>query len=164
MGVRRLDHAQIRGAEAIARQPGGMIVGELPARLSAFGGVRLLSGIEIRVLAGPQPSEGSRGEQGVDEAVEGFLDDHAPRLALPDAVAKISEAIGEERGDGDHSKDHRIGSAGRNGVSSEAGDENADNQAIGEPQAEEFRQGRSATGKYRQEAYWALLKFLLDGG
>ena len=80
-----------------------------------------------RVLAGPKPAKGARGQQAVDESIHDFLDGRAPRLTLPDAVAEVSQTVAQERRRAGDAKDDQIVRAGRNRVSGEIGDEEADN-------------------------------------
>src|SRR5258705_1016409 len=47
--------------------------------------------------ARPEPAKGAGSQRGVDESIEGFFDDIAPRLPFPDSVAQVSQAVGEER-------------------------------------------------------------------
>src|SRR6266404_6994574 len=47
-------------------------------------------------LSRPQPAKRPRRQQPVDQAVHHFLDRHAPRLALPYAIAQVAEPVGEE--------------------------------------------------------------------
>src|ERR1700730_6990720 len=60
----------------------------------------------LAILVRPEPSKSSCGQQGEDESVEGFLQSHAPWLALPDGVAQISQAISQKRRRADHAE-HR---------------------------------------------------------
>src|SRR6266849_8200848 len=79
-----------------------------------------------RALAGPKPAKGARGQQAVDESIDDFLDGRAPRLTLPDAVAEVSQTVAQERRRAGDAKDDQIVRAGRNRVSGEIGDEEAD--------------------------------------
>src|SRR5437879_11333401 len=79
-----------------------------------------------RVLAGPKPAKGARGQQAVNESIDDFLDGRAPRLTLPDAVAQVPQAVAEERRGAGDPKNGWIRRAGPNRVSGEIGDEEAD--------------------------------------
>src|SRR5712664_2470356 len=107
-------------------------------------------------LTRPEPAEGGSGQQGVDEAVDDFLQGHAPRLALPDAVAEMSEAMGEERGSACYAGDGETGGAGRDGASGEIRDEDTDDQAIDKPHPEELGHGDWTTGKHGQHPHGSL--------
>src|SRR5260370_40223267 len=100
------------------------------------------------ILTGPQPAKGAGGQQAVDESVEGFLEDHTPGLALPDAIDQGSQGVCKERGGASDAKHGQIVRAGRNRASREIGHEEADKQAIGEPHAEELWHGDWAAGKH----------------
>lgn len=116
------------------------------------------------VLAGPKPAKGARGQHAIDESIDDFLDGHAPGLTLPDAVAQVSQTVGQEcRGAGD-AKDGQIVRAVRNRASGEIRDEEADNQAIGEPHAQELRHGWWAAGKDGHHPDRPLIVFFDHGG
>src|SRR6266849_811735 len=114
-------------------------------------------------LTGPEPAEGGGGQQGVDESVDDFFQGRAPRLALPDAVAEMSEAMGEERRSACYAGDGEIVGAGRDGATGEIGDEDTDDQAIGKPHPEELGHGDWTTGKHGQHAHRSLLEFFYGG-
>src|SRR5215470_10119758 len=65
----------------------------------------------------PEPAESSRGQQAKNEAVENMLDNRAPRLARPDAIADLPHAVSHERNRAGHPKDREILRSGRNGAS-----------------------------------------------
>src|SRR6202047_15126 len=118
----------------------------------------------LAILVRPEPSKSSCGQQGEDESVEGFLQSHAPWLALPDGVAQISQAISQKPRRADHAEHGGISGTGRNGVRGEIRDEEADDEAIAEPQSEKLRHVRRATGVNGQKAHGSLLEFFLDCG
>src|SRR5712692_3771763 len=111
------------------------------------------------VLTRPEPAKGARGQQAVDEAVDDFLQGHAPRLALPDAVAQMSQAVGEERRSARYAEDREIGGAGREGAHGEIGDEETDDQAKDKPHPEELGHDGWTTGKHGQHTHGSLLEF-----
>src|SRR5260370_31474466 len=95
----------------------------------------------LEVLTGPEPAEGAGGQQAVDEAIEDFLQGHSPRLALPDAVAQVSQAVGEERRSARYAEHGEIRGARGDGATGEIGDEETDDEAISKPHPEEFGHG-----------------------
>src|SRR5713101_3563357 len=117
-----------------------------------------------RVLTRPKPAKGARGQQAVDESIDDFLDSDTPRLTLPDAVAQVSQTVGEERRGASDAKDGQIVRAGHNRASSEIGDEEADNQAVDEPHAQELRHGGWAARQHGHHPDWSLLVFFHQGG
>src|SRR5713226_9882399 len=110
-------------------------------------------------LTRPKPAKGACGQQAVDEAVDDFLQGHAPRLALPDAVAQMSQAVGEERRSARYAEDGEIGGAGRDGATCEISNEETDDQAIDKPHPEELGHGGWTTGKHGQHTHGSLLEF-----
>src|SRR5437870_7658539 len=112
-----------------------------------------------RVLARPKPAKCASGQQAVDQSIDDFLDGHAPRLTLPDAVAQVSQTVGEKRGGASDAKDGQIVRAGRDRASSEIGDEEADNQAVDEPHAQELRHDGWAARQHGHHPDWSLLVF-----
>src|SRR5437879_9279551 len=72
-------------------------------------------------LPGPKPPKCAGDQQAIDEAIEGFLEGHTPRLALPDAVDQGSQSESKERGGASDAKNRQIVRAGRNRVSREIG-------------------------------------------
>ncbi len=116
------------------------------------------------MLTRPEPAEGAGGQQAVDESIEDFLQGHAPRLALPDAVAQMSQAVGEERRSARYAEHGEIRGAGGDGATGEIGDEETDDEAISKPHPEEFGHGGRTTGKHGQRAYGSLLEFFYRGG
>src|SRR5271157_6458213 len=112
----------------------------------------------------PQPAERSRGQQAIHQPVDDLLQDHAPRLALPDAVAEHSQTVSHERCGASDAKDDQIVHAGRKRAPREIGGEEPDHEAIAEPQAEKLRQGGRPAGKYGHEADRPLLVFFLHSG
>src|SRR5882762_8211023 len=99
-----------------------------------------------RSLPGPKPPKCAGDQQAIDEAIEGFLEGHTPRLALPDAVDQGSQSESKERGGASDAKNRQIVRTGRNRVSREIGNEEADQQAIGKPHAEKLRHGGWGAG------------------
>src|SRR4029077_7084516 len=65
-------------------------------------------------LPRPEPAKRAGGQQAIDEAVEGFLEDRAPGLALPDAVDQGSQTESKERRSAGNAKHGQILRAGRN--------------------------------------------------
>src|SRR6266478_9420927 len=133
-----------------------------PADLHDSSPVRLATYPEV--LTGPEPAESARGQQAVDEAIEDFLQGHSPRLALPDAVAQMSHAVGEERRSACYAEDGEIRRAGRDRATGEIGDEETDDEAISKPHPEEFGHGGRTAGKHGQRACGSLLEFFYRGG
>src|SRR5258708_29620101 len=99
-------------------------------------------------LPGPEPAKSAGGQQRVDQAVESFLEGHAPRQALPDAVDQGTQGVNKERGGASNAKHGPIGRARRHCMSREIRDEEADEEEKGKPQAQELRHGDWAAGKY----------------
>jgi len=48
-------------------------------------------------LLRPQPPKRSGRQQSVNQAVDDFFDNHAPRLPLPDAICQLAQTVGHER-------------------------------------------------------------------
>src|SRR5216684_5567465 len=115
-------------------------------------------------LTRPKPPKGAGGQQAVDEAIEDFLQGHSPRLALPDAVAQMSQAVGEERRGACYAEDGEVRRAGRDRAPGEVGNEEADDQAIGKPHPEELGHGGWTAGKDGQHPYGSLLEFFYGSG
>src|SRR6266849_8262808 len=115
------------------------------------------------VLTRPEPAKGARGQQAVDEAVDDFLQGHAPRLAPPDAVAQMSQAVGEERRSARYAEDGEIGCAGRDGTPGKIGNEKTDDEAIDKPHPEELGHGGRTAGNHGQRANGPLLEFFYRG-
>src|SRR5260370_40633016 len=96
-------------------------------------------------LLGPQPAESAGGQRAINEAVERFLEDYAPRLAFPDTVDQRPQAVSKERGHASNVKHHGKPTVARNRSSRYISHEQTHEEAISEPHAEELRQsGRSA--------------------
>src|SRR5260370_34621675 len=57
-----------------------------------------LAGIRLKRMAlpGPEPAESAGGQQAVDKSIGRFLEDPAPRLALPDAVDQRPPAVNQQ--------------------------------------------------------------------
>src|SRR4029077_13536943 len=108
-------------------------------------GIRAPSRVK-EALPGPEPAKRAGGQQAIDEAVEGFLEDQAPGLALPDAVDQGSQTISEERRSAGDAKHGQLLRAGRNRASAEIGNEEADEQAVREPHPEKLRHGGRGAG------------------
>src|SRR5256885_13875663 len=102
----------------------------------------------VEFLVRPKPPKGGRGQQAEDESIEDFLQGHSPCLALPDAIAQMSQAVGEERRGTCHAENHQIVCAGRDRVPREISDEETDDQAISKPHPEELGHGGWTTGKH----------------
>src|SRR5215470_17068173 len=81
----------------------------------------------------PQPAEGSRRQQTVDESIDHFLDGIRPQLPFPDAIDELSQAVSHKPGDTGYTKDGEIRRGCRQSVRSEISDEVTDQQAVNEP-------------------------------
>src|SRR6267378_7037088 len=123
-----------------------------------------LSPSATRKSVGPEPAEGAGSQHAIDESIENFFEGHAPGLTLPDAVDHGSQAVGHKGGGARNAKHYGVARAERNGVARETGDEDADDEAISKPQAEELRHGRRATRIHGQKPDRSLLEFFLRGG
>src|SRR3977135_2877511 len=97
-------------------------------------------------LSRPEPAKCPSGQQAIDEPIERFLEDHAPRLTFPYAVDQGPQAVSKECSGASDAKHGLIVRAGRNRVSRKIGNEETDEQAISEPQAEELRHGGRGAG------------------
>jgi len=99
------------------------------------------------VLPRPKPAESAGGQQTIDETIDDFFDGYRPLLTLPDAVAQVPQAVGEERGGPGDAEDGQIACAGRNCVAGEIGDEESDQEAKDKPLDQKLRHRGRAAGK-----------------
>src|SRR5712691_908608 len=89
-----------------AVRSGSIVIG--PGRAS-----RSISHLKIATgLPGPEPAEGAGDQQTINEAIEGFLEDHTPRLALPNAVDHGTQTVSQKRGGSSDAKHSQILRAG----------------------------------------------------
>src|SRR5712691_1509112 len=115
-------------------------------------------------LAGPKPAKGAGGQQAVNESIANFFEGRAPRLALPDGVAQVSQTVGQKRRRAGYAKDRQVLCAGRNRAPGEIGDEEGDDEAVGKPHPQELGHDRWAAGQHGQHSHRSLLVFFYQGG
>src|SRR5208337_4578839 len=99
------------------------------------------------MLARPKPPEGACGQQAIDESIDDFLQGDAPGLAFPNAIAQVSEAVGQKRRSASNTEYHPIVGAGCDGAPRKIRDEEADDQRIGKPLPQELWHGGRSAGK-----------------
>src|SRR5581483_9470137 len=88
------------------------------------------------------------------------LEDHAPRLASPNAVAEIADAIGQESGGTGGTKDVAVGRERSDGVAGEISENETDNQTIEKPLGEILANVDRAGGKDGDGPHGSFLVFV----
>src|SRR6266849_7039560 len=91
------------------------------------------------LAARPEPAEGACGQQGVDESIDDFFDDIAPRLTFPYSIAKVGQTVGEECSGAGNAKDDHVRRRVSDGMSRNVSYKDTDNQAIRKPHGQKFR-------------------------
>src|SRR5208337_3502156 len=83
---------------------------------------------------------------------------------FPNAIAQVSEAVGQKRRSASNTEYHPIVGAGCDGAPRKIRDEEADDQRIGKPLPQELWHGGRSAGKHRQNTHRSLLVFFDHGG
>src|SRR5580765_6313209 len=97
-GSQKFRISNSRCREGLARMGGRQRLRErlLPNAAACNATALLETEFHGKLAARPKPAKGARSQRRVNRAINYFLDDDAPGLALPDAVAEVRQAIGEE--------------------------------------------------------------------
>src|SRR5580700_10967212 len=94
------------------------------------------------LLSGPKPAEWAGGQQSVHESVQDFFNNSGQDLAFPNAVAQLSQPVGEKCSDSSDAKDRSISGAGSDRVPCEISEEKSDQETKDKPLDQELRHGR----------------------